>query len=90
MKNYPAVILFYSDKYRYVSLELPHRVSLFTSLMTSNILLRYITWLPNFGGTILSILLALTKEYTLLYIPYEFQGVWMTQFFRQLVFNIYF
>ena len=32
------------------------------------------------------ILLAKSKEYTLLYIPDKFQGAWMTKFFRRSVF----
>ena len=35
-----------------------------------------------------SILLTQTKEYTLLYIPDKFQGIWMTKFFRMSVFYI--
>ena len=46
------IVIFYSDRYRYFSLETTSHMSLFTSLMKPDILLWYITWLPNFGGTV--------------------------------------
>ena len=68
-------------------------MSLLTSSMAPNILLRYITLVPNFEGKILKkyslgelILLARTKEHILSYIPEKFQGVWMTKCFRISVF----
>ena len=65
-------------------------MSLLTSFMKQDILLRYITKVPHFVGTILentllgeSILSAKTKEYTLLSIPDKYQSVWMTKHFRR-------
>ena len=82
MKHDPEVKIFYSDRNCYISQEISNTTCRWlTSLMKPDILLQYITWLPNFLGTVLkntlgkSILLAKSKEYTLLYVPNKFQDV---------------
>ena len=94
MKHDPEVNIFHSVRYFYILQEISHYARPVNFLEETRFstsidhldtqLLRYNTRKYSLG---VLILLAKSKEYTLLYIPDKFQGVWMRKKFRRSVFD---